>query len=642
MRRRICTTTLRLQMFLGIIGILFIVPLGLAYSAELHPQIQELHGAITEGQGRAYTLSNLKKGDTLYAYMANTRGNLDPVLGVLKKDFDSEILHKEFAKVVENPDVNLLEALARLKDEHFMAWDDDGGDGYDAMLKFSIPADGTYYLFAGSMIANLYFDAFKPHVTTGSYRLLLGLNAPSVETGEGEPTDSIIATVEEKYAKSSVHVQHLDQNLTTDKQLIFHYLRELEPGDTVYARLEGKDDNLLPRFYLSDFGGKLLVLGDIDETSNSVTFSYSSPEGAAGLVLTIDGNNADIRSETRSYRLTLGLNAPEVLQGGAEDHGISVVKESKRVNIELFVDQIVNVDQQSENFTVVGSLQLQWQDSALAFSPAECNCAIKKRDINDIKSLSGDQEILLPVFTFFNQQGNRWSQDQVVIVDSSGKAYYQERFTVTLQAPDFDFRAYPFDHQKFHVRIDLTLATEIFSFHALDGRNSSLGEQLGEEQWLVVQVSKEVTEVPFDNNLKKSRFTMTLEMKRNLNYYLYRIFIPIFLIIGVSWSIFFLKDYGRQLGVASGNLMVFVAFNFTISDDLPRLGYLTSLDRLIISSFACAALVVFISVYQKRLEAKGKKELAARIDNLVLIFYPLIYVFLVSFEYFVEIRKVAV
>jgi hypothetical protein len=108
---------------------------------------------------------------------------------------------------------------------------------------------------------------------------------------------------------------------------------------------------------------------------------------------------------------------------------------------------------------------------------------------------------------------------------------------------------------------------------------------------------------------------------------------PLFLIISISWVIFFLKDYGRQLEVASGNLLVFVAFNFAISNDLPRLGYLTLLDRIIITSFACAALVVLISVYQKRLEANGRMELADRIDNIVLTCYPLIYIAMISLEY---------
>lgn len=54
--------------------------------------------------------------------------------------------------------------------------------------------------------------------------------------------------------------------------------------------------------------------------------------------------------------------------------------------------------------------------------------------------------------------------------------------------------------------------------------------------------------------------------------------------------------------------------------------------KVIITSFCCAALAVFISVCQKRLEAKGKAQLASYIDNIMLIFYPVIYVFLVSIE----------
>ena len=62
------------------------------------------------------------------------------------------------------------------------------------------------------------------------------------------------------------------------------------------------------------------------------------------------------------------------------------------------------------------------------------------------------------------------------------------------------------------------------------------------------------------------------------------------------------------------------------------------LDPSIITSFACAALAVFISVYQKRLESSGKKARAARIDNGVLVVYPFFYVLLVALEYFTATR----
>lgn len=620
--------------------LMLIITLGIVFLnttpvfAKTNEKIQELQGFLEGGLGMVYALSNLKKGDTLHAYMANTSGNLDPMLGLLIKAGDHDVIHEKILKAVVNADHNFVEAFARFADDHFRVWDDDNGDGYDAMLQFSIPADGTYFIFAGSMITNQSVDAFSPGFTSGSYRLLLGLNAPGVNEGKGKPSGKSFAAAESSFGERPSHVQHLEQKLTADKRLTFHHLKIIHPGDSIYARLENKRGQPLPRLFLSDFGGKPLVFGKKDTPSNAVMFSYHSQKGAAGLNLYIDGTGMDKIPEAGEYHLVVGINEPEVLKGGAVAQGLPVFMKSENVTIGLSIEQIVNVDQQSENFTIVGSLQLAWQDPALAFSPDKCNCAIKKMVLKDLKSISNKNGIFLPLFTFYNQQGNRWSQSEIVFIEPSGRTTYRERFTVTLQAPGFDFSTYPFDRQIFNVRIDLDVPAEVFVFQGVENPSRPLGNQLGEEEWSVNHFSQEVKNIPYDKNLTKSRFTMSMEMKRHLNFYIFRIFLPLFLIISVSWVIFFLKDYGKQLEVASGNLLVFVAFNFTISKDLPRLGYLTLMDRMIIGSFCCTALVVFISVWQKRLEARGKKELASRIDNYVLVLYPLAYMLLIIFEYF--------
>ena len=67
--------------------------------------------------------------------MANT-GNRDLMLGILKNDRDRDLLREALAAIVANTDLNLVTALSRFVDDHFVAWDDDSGDGYDAFLSF--------------------------------------------------------------------------------------------------------------------------------------------------------------------------------------------------------------------------------------------------------------------------------------------------------------------------------------------------------------------------------------------------------------------------------------------------------------------------------------------------------------------------
>jgi hypothetical protein len=632
----------RLLLLAIILGICAIAITGTSALAETNPRIQLLDGHLGDDRGIVYTLADLKKGDTVYAYMKGISGNLDPMLGVFKKDSDPDFQYDDVSEFIANSDVNLVDAFSQFASDKFIVWDDDGGQGYDARLKFSVPVDGDFIILAGSMITYLSFGSLTPTFTTGTYRLLLGLNTPDVETGKGEPTGELIAIIEKRAIKSSSHVQNYEQKLTADKQFVFHHLRNLKPGDTLYVRVVSPDDHPQLLLFLSDFGGKPLVFGKADKPSNGVMFSYESKNGASGLNISLDGRNSGNLSEGSTYRVIAGINAPEVLHADTIDRGLPVFQDTRDVKIGLSIDQIVNVDQQNENFTVVGSLQMIWQDSALAFSPDKCNCAIKMMDLNGLMALANKNDILLPLFTFFNQQGNRWSESQSVFIEPSGEIIFLERFTVTLQAPDFDFRVYPFDNQKFIVRLDLNVPADVFTFEGIENPGKILGDQLGEEEWSVINYSQDIKEIPYGKDLTHARFSTTLEMKRHLNFYMFRILLPLFLIISVSWVIFFLKDYGKQLEVASGNLLVFVAFNFTISDDLPRLGYLTLLDRIIIISFCCAALVVFISVCQKRLEANGKIELASYIDKVVLVFYPLVYVSFIAVEYFMANSRIGI
>jgi hypothetical protein len=292
------------------------------------------------------------------------------------------------------------------------------------------------------------------------------------------------------------------------------------------------------------------------------------------------------------------------------------------------IDQVVNIDQKSENFQVVGNLRIEWDEPRLAFDSAEHgrDFRIFTRD-SFIKHVD-EQGIFAPGFLIHNQQGRRHTQEAKISLFNHGHAIYLERFTATLQAPEFDFVQYPFDTQKFYFRVVASMPVNFVKFIPLEGY-SQLGDQLGEEEWTFENSWTTTNEIDGISGRPTSLFSFGFEANRHLNYYLLRIFLPLVIIILVSWFTFFLNDYSKRVDMAVANLLVFVAFNFTISNDLPRLGYLTFIDTIMFATFVFAGLVVLVNVIYRRMEVHGREATARHLDNLTIWIYPFTLILLV-------------
>jgi len=481
-----------------------------------------------------------------------------------------------------------------------------------AAFQFRIPADGDYKL----AITN------APSAQTfGDFELLLGLNAPEVLTGQAEPTGDTIAVLNQAESRFNVAVAEKTGTLTTTKRSTFFTLREVEAGDTLYATVEATSGDLAPILILENYGGKPLKTGNFSGQQAKATLEYTFTDSGSNYRLRLQACCDDGTVTGGDYRLIVGINAPDVLTGQATPTTRPAVNEPTEVKVGMKMEQITGVDQKSENFGAVVDLRLEWTDPALAFSPDECQCRFQTLRLGAFDSYLAKKGVTQwPAATLFNQQGRRDSQNQVVVLEPNGHAIYFERFSATLQAPDFDFRRFPFDKQQFFIRIKSVFPEEFYVYSALEGY-SGPGEQLGEEEWVLTDYGTSV-----DSHDGSSRFSFGFEAERHLSFYIFRIFVPVLVIILVSWFTFFLKDYGKRVDVASGNLLLFIAFSFTISDSLPKLGYLTLLDTILVSTFVVTALVIVFNVYMKRMEAEGKESFAGRIDKYMIWLYPLTYI----------------
>ena len=270
---------------------------------------------------------------------------------------------------------------------------------------------------------------------------------------------------------------------------------------------------------------------------------------------------------------------------------------------------------------------MEWFDPVLAFNPESCNCDFKTYTHDNFDQFIADSADRWPAFSFHNQQGNRWTQNQVVVVNSDGKASYRERFTTNFQV-DFDFRRYPFDNQTFTIRVDSLWPEEIFQF-SNQNNLSSISSEHGEDEFILENLQTDVSSQSNPDG-RYSRYSLSFEGPRHLTYYIFQVFLPILLIIAVSYITFFLRDYKTRIEVASGNLLLFIAFSFSLSENYPRLGYTTFFDMLMALIFVINALVVLYNVWLRRMEMNGQAERADRIDSFLDWIYPISYLLAVG------------
>lgn len=119
----------------------------------------------------------------------------------------------------------------------------------------------------------------------------------------------------------------------------------------------------------------------------------------------------------------------------------------QQVGVGITIDQITFVDQQAENFGIVGTLFLKADYPQFAFDAAAHGSDVKTYSNEAFRQLLNDAGAQPPYFILRNQQGRRFTQQVSILLKDTGEATYAERFTATLQAPHFNFKRYPFDTQ---------------------------------------------------------------------------------------------------------------------------------------------------------------------------------------------------
>lgn len=216
---------------------------GIAAAQGQPVRTQRITARLQAGETHAYLLQDLQAGDRLTVSMQATSGNLDPAIGIVHGAAPLEEIMAGYQADLQRllaENEGAAQAVEALRDQTFLAWDDDSGAGYAAALAFDVPAAGDYALIAASSLSAL------GRATFGDYELVLGLDSLTSQDGAALPADAPIAQRLPGVWGLAVSVEEASGTLTAAAPTASLKLVDLDAGQSLTAYAEATSGNLIP------------------------------------------------------------------------------------------------------------------------------------------------------------------------------------------------------------------------------------------------------------------------------------------------------------------------------------------------------------------------------------------------------------
>ena len=252
-----------------------------------------------------------------------------------------------------------------------------------------------------------------------------------------------------------------------------------------------------------------------------------------------------------------------------------------QVSLGFSVLNLGRINQTDETFDISGFLYATWQDQRLAFDP---------NTVGDKVVRYTPEQIWEPALTIFNSQSAAKRGAVQLTAQPDGTVNYLEQVNATVSS-DFDFRKFPFESQT---------ATIIWEPLSVDAKGVVLQQNatatgynkdsyVSLSEWQILGINTQLTSKKAEKEDKiYSRYIFEIKLKRNYQYYIFKVFIPLLLITLISWTTFWMNPsavFATQMTVGLTSTLTAITFNFTVANALPRVPYMTLMDAYIFISY---------------------------------------------------------
>ena len=287
------------------------------------------------------------------------------------------------------------------------------------------------------------------------------------------------------------------------------------------------------------------------------------------------------------------------------------------VFVELQVEDISKIDGKNLDFESFFTLWMDWKDPRVIE-------VLKKLGVYEDTdnptwlcdfapdALWGEKRKLFdPTIEIFNRKSKPDIRTQAidwVDIFSNGIIETRLRDTAKFKAATFDFRKFPFDSQTLTFELWSEFPSTIVALEpyeeAMKEHKETLYNFYEDEGivipgWNLVDVYYEAYEFEEPDGYPYQGFILELEVERISNYYISKIFLPIIVILIISWSVFWIhpKQIEAKVNITIVALLTLIAYNLIMDDEIPKLDYVTFMDAFIFITYLFTAAATILCVY---------------------------------------------
>jgi hypothetical protein len=207
--------------------------------------------------------------------------------------------------------------------------------------------------------------------------------------------------------------------------------------------------------------------------------------------------------------------------------------------------------------------------------------------------------------------------------------YYEARVKGTF-IKNMDFRQYPFDTQQVTIEIEGFDTVDKLVFKP-DLEATGYDELINVPGWTLGEGRSEVVEHRYpDGTYSRYIFTFSIE-RAPLSSFLKTIF-PVLIITTIAMLAFWMSptNFAPRIGLAASTLLAAVAAHLNAANQLPPIGYLTLIDKVMIVVYALFLNNLLSMVLQMRLVDHDRKEEAIKVNAKMRRLMPVIIVVILA------------